>query len=347
MKKKALIIGAGAIGLGFLAERMSPDYDICLVDIPARGELLRRVQENQGLVVNVCSLGGISPVRVSCDFETVVSGGQDGGGKFLQALREADLVLTATNRKHLDGIVANIAPAMNSRTKTGWLLFCENGLDIAKTYSGSFSAQVTSVDTVMSRMCRFTAGDEADYAPMWPDYDASLVVEDYGYLPLDADLCAGGPFSSAFSMVTHEEFLYWEDVKLYLHNGMHAFVSYHAFLEGVRLLRDAPVWVREQAREVMLREVVPAIVSTHPAADRNEVQRYGLELLERFFSPYFNDSVERGTRGIEDKLAPDERLLGGCEYIRRAGIDPKGYASTIEAARRIQSTRQTLGELGG
>jgi len=38
---------------------------------------------------------------------------------------------------------------------------------------------------------------------------------------------------------------------------------------------------------------------------------------------------------VADKLAPDERLLSGCKYIRRAGIEPRGYAKTIQAAEEI------------
>jgi len=31
-KVQAVIIGAGALGLGFLAERLAPDYDLCLAE---------------------------------------------------------------------------------------------------------------------------------------------------------------------------------------------------------------------------------------------------------------------------------------------------------------------------
>lgn len=256
----------------------------------------------------------------------------------LQPTTDLDKALAAVEEQRRNG--ADITPVMNSRMRKGWLLFCENGLDIAETYSGGFNARTTLVDTVMSRMCRFAAPEEKEYEPMWPDSNTSLVVEEYGYLPVDEGLCMGGPFSSAFSMVTREEFLCWEDIKLYLHNGMHAFVSYHAFLEGVQFFKDTPVRIREWAHEVVLREVVPAIVNTHPDADGEKVQQYGLKLLERFFNPYFNDSTERGTRGIDEKLAPGERLVGGCEYIMRAGIEPKGYARTIDAAARIKSIQE-------
>jgi hypothetical protein len=86
-----------------------------------------------------------------------------------------------------------------------------------------------------------------------------------------------------------------------------------------------------------LDEVVPAITRTYPAAKKEEIERYGLGLLDRFFNPYFNDSIERGIRGIAEKLAPGERLIGGCEYIKRAGIEPRGYSGTIETAKKILS----------
>ena len=67
--------------------------------------------------------------------------------------------------------------------------------------------------------------------------------------------------------------------------------------------------------------------------------QYGLELLARFTNPFFDDSVERGARGVEAKLAPGERIVGGCEYIKRTGIEPRGYAGTIRAGMDILARR--------
>jgi hypothetical protein len=55
------------------------------------------------------------------------------------------------------------------------------------------------------------APDGAPYRPMWPGCGEVLVVEEYGFWPLDARICEGGPFSAAFSLVPHEEFLLWEE----------------------------------------------------------------------------------------------------------------------------------------
>ena len=154
-----------------------------------------------------------------------------------RAVEQADLILTVTSRRLLDRIVPWLSELLNGRETRHYLLFCENGLHIARSFANRFGRHTVLVDTVMSRMCRFDtphrgagyAPDGAAYRPLWPGHDEALVVEDYDFWPLDARICEGGPFSAAFSLVPPEEFLLWEDIKLYMHNGMHAFVAYPGF----------------------------------------------------------------------------------------------------------------------
>jgi len=334
-RPKAVVIGAGALGLGFLSERLASDYDLCLADLSANENLLRQIEDDQTITVNLCSQEGVSPKEVVGRFQVFLTDSLEDRAKLDGALREADLVLTATGRTLLNRVTGTIAPAMNERARRGWLLLCENGRHLAARYAHRFGPQTVLVDTVMSRMCRFASPQEGRYEPLRPGNDRALVVETYDFLPLSADLCSSGPFGPMFSLVSHAEFLLWEDIKLYMHNGVHAFVSYHAFLEGIELFCDTPQWIRREARQVMLEELVPAIVRTHACARQEEVEEYGLDLLERFLNPFFNDTIERGVRGVADKLAPDERLVGGCEYIKQAGIEPRGYAKTIQAAKEI------------
>jgi mannitol-1-phosphate/altronate dehydrogenase len=333
---KAVIIGAGALGLGFLAERLADDYALHLSDTSANEGLLRRLEAEQGFTLNLCGLYGVDTRQVSGSFTASLTDAPEGRTLLNRALQEADIVLTATGWRFLDVVVSTIRPVMNARSRKVWLLFCENGLHIAESHAPSFAGHVVLADTVMSRMCRFGEPGDTGFSPLWPNYGKSLIVEDYRFFPLDELQCgAGGNFAPLFSLISHAEFALWEDVKFYLHNGMHAFVAYRAFLEGVERFPDVSASIRRDARDVMLTEVIPALIHVHSAARRHEIEGYALELLERFFNPFFNDSVARGIRGVEEKLQPSERLLGGCEYIRRAGIEPRGYEGTIRAAREI------------
>jgi len=340
MRHKAVLIGTGALGLGFVVERMAADYDLCLTDVYAKKDLLRQIQVEQGYILNVCDAVGVQSRRVCGAFQVAFVDDPDGPAALDRALLEADLVLTATDRRILDRVVGRIAPALKARTRTSWLLFCENGLGIAADCARAFGPQVVCVDTVMSRMCRFSEPGETGYESFCSGAGTSLIVEEYTYWPLDAERCQAGPFTPVFSLLPPAEFRLWEDVKLYLHNGMHAFVSYHAYLEGATRCPQASARIRREAQRVMLEEVIPAICRTHRVARREWLEEYALALLDRFFNPYFNDTVERGIRRIADKLAPGERLLGGCEYIRRAGLDPVGYASSITAAQQILRRRK-------
>jgi mannitol-1-phosphate/altronate dehydrogenase len=352
MSPRALIIGAGALGLGFVGERLAPDYDLCFADLRAgrvQAARLRGLEREQGYTVNICSLDGVTAREVRGGMAVAFTDRPAEDAALREAVVQADLILTATNRRLLNGIVPWLAELLRERETTHYLLFCENGLDIAASYANRFGRHTVLVDTVMSRMCRFNApGGESDapsagpYRGLWPGHEA-LVVEEYALWPLDASVCEGGPFSGAFSLVPPEEFRLWEDVKLYMHNGMHAFVAYQACLEGARTFPETSEALRQAARETMLAEVVPAIVRTHPCARQAELEAYGLALLDRFLNPYFADSIERGVRGVRDKLAPGERLYAGGEYIRRAGISPDGYARTIEAAQAVLARQEAAG----
>lgn len=344
MKPKAVIVGAGALGLGFLAERLVDDYDLCLADVQSKSDVLRLIEKQQGFRVNVCRLDGIYKQDVTGAFNIASADGPD-AASFDRALQESDLVLTATGVESLDSVVSRISTPRNASAKRAWLLFCENGRHAA-TYAPRFGDKTVLVDTVMSRMCRFGDPVETGYEPLGPKSTDSLVVEDHDFLPLDVGLCSSGPFGPAFSLVPHAEYACWEDVKMFLHNGMHAFVSYRAYLEGARLFVDTPDWIRQKARQVMLDEVIPAIVHTHPVANRAELEHYGFGLLDRFFNPWFRDTIERGVRGVEEKLVPGARLRAGCEYIRRAGIEPRGFYGTVEAAMEILA-RQRIEALDG
>jgi mannitol-1-phosphate/altronate dehydrogenase len=338
--RKAVIVGTGALGLGFCAERLAGDYALHLSDISAKGETLRQLKREQGFTVNICGPEGAKPTPVTGSFTVSFTDTTDGRRALDRALADADIVLTATGKRFLPAVVSTIRSALNSRPSKVWLLFCENGLHIADTYAPGFERHVVPADTIMSRMSRFGEPEEIGFSAMWPGHRDRLVVEDYAFLPLDAGQCgAGGPFSPAFSLLSHEEFLLREDMKFFIHNGMHAFVAYRAFLLGVRRFPDVPSSIRREAQESMLTEVVPAITATHPVARREEIEQYGMEVLARIFNSFFNDSIERGVRGVEEKLDPSERLVGGCEYIRRAGIEPRGYEGTIAAAREILSRR--------
>ena len=109
-RPKALIIGSGALGLGFLAERMARDYDICLADLASREPVLRLLAKNQGYAMNLCQPTGSEVRTVQGSFSIAPFESSRSGGAFARALEEADIILTAVGSRALPGCGAGHGP---------------------------------------------------------------------------------------------------------------------------------------------------------------------------------------------------------------------------------------------
>ena len=179
-------------------------------------------------------------MSVAGSFETILADYSGDRTRYERALREADIVLTVTGRNVLDRVVDLIGPAMNIQDKKQWLLFCENGLDVAATYASRFDSSVVAMDTVMSACAGSRMTKRKHTNRCGPGLYRRLLWRITDFLPLDIDKAQDGPFSPKFTLVTHEEFLCWEYIKFYMHNGAHAFVSYHAHLEGTNSCLTRP-----------------------------------------------------------------------------------------------------------
>lgn len=343
MRKKAVIIGTGALSLGFLGERLTPDYEITFVDKGFKALLLKELQGQQQYILNICHFDGIELFTVQGQFNTFNLDQDNEKNDFYEALTEADLIFTAVGNQNLPGIISEIASILNSQLRENYILICENGRNLAQTYQKYFKKSKV-FDTVMSRMCRFAALEEKNYISLLKSLPDKLVVESYDYLPLNHGACSPERFSPVFTLIEPEIFATWEDIKFFAHNGIHAFIAYHAFLKGYKYFSDVDQKLKEKAEKTMFNEIIPALHRAHPHFPFRELNEYGENLLERIYNPFFHDSIERGIRGILEKLKPNERLVSGLRFIYHQGIKPVHFASAILAGYKIASKLKSLPE---
>jgi len=339
MSGKVVIIGAGALSLGFLGERLAPDYELIFADKNIKAPLLKELQNHQRYVLNIGHLDGIESVTIKGQFNTFNIDKDSEKKDFYQALNEADLIFTTVGNQNLPSVISEIAPIINLQPRKNFILLGENGRNLSHTYQKFFEKSKV-VDTVMSRMCRFANPEESSYEPLGKTLFDKLVVESYAYLPLDQKVCLSGQFSPAFTLVEPEIFATWEDIKFFAHNGTHAFVAYQAFLDGIRYFSDVDHKLKEKAADMMFNEIIPALHRAHPKFPYQDLNDYAENLLKRIFSPYFHDSVERGIRGVLEKMKPNERLVSGLKFIYQQDVKPVQYASTIRAGYKIASMQK-------
>ena len=344
---RVLIVGAGALGLGFLLERLAGTCEAVLADRNEQRELLERIERERGYTVSICGPDRATIRRVEGHFRAVFTDDPGGAAAFEEAVARSPIILTATGRSVLPQLVPMLGSALRATGGRHAVLFCENGVHLAAEHGPALGPSARAVDTVMSRMCRFADPDEDHYEPLWPGSPYRLVAEEYTLMPVADSPAwrtqasgAGISLPDALTAMDAGRFRYWEDVKVYMHNAMHAFVAYHDALEGVRSFPGTPQHIRDAAHSVMMEEVVPSVVRHHPRVSSRETREYAGALLERFYNPCFAESVERGIRGTAEKLVPGGRLRGGVDYIREAGIEPVGFEAVVKAAEQMLACRE-------
>ncbi|MFH1377497.1 MAG: 2-dehydropantoate 2-reductase N-terminal domain-containing protein [Planctomycetota bacterium] len=325
------VIGAGALGLGFLGAETAHQATALFIDIEARRDTLEAIERKRSYVVNFAGTGirpqTIENVRALLDFSNDAKA---------NAVADADLVFTAVGAGNLSRIAPWLRNAAQRRTKPGPLvaLCAENGIDIAKKLSAlvNDNERFIAMDTVMGRMSRLDSEPDAGYRPLFDDRSETVVVEPfygipYHRLPTAPDL----PFD-VLQPRDAARFDYDEHIKLFAHNCLHGVFAIYALKKGKKTLADVsddPV-VLDRAHRMLNDELLPALIRLDAGAfEIAEYQNYAVHLVRRLVSRSFSDTVARGVRGAKVKLEPGERWQSAIDFLLKAGIKPVGYIDSV------------------
>jgi len=347
--RTCVVFGAGALGLGFLGPELSPTYRMAYVDIPQKGDFLDYLSvegkyafNETGPSARAIEVGGVR--GISSDRTTPVE----------QALDGAELVFTAVGEPNLSKVAPVIARAVTRRTRECPLrvLCCENGVEIARKFTDligthlphGIGGRAVVADTVMGRMCKVVQPVKKDLVPVGPPFDWAVAGEPFFGMPVEASVLEGlERVSEAFQPVSPDVFRALEDVKMFAHNGLHAFLAFLGALRGksffYELAGDAEIM--GMARRLLLDEIGPALFRKHGAAlDRNHYLNYASEILRRITCRGFGDTIARGTRGAMRKLEPWERMVCGLRTVAQQGIRPEIYALGLAAGIMVAQMQQ-------
>lgn len=340
-KRTCVVLGAGALGLGFLGAELGKQYRMVYADIPAKADLLdcmSRVGQytfnETGPSARAITVRGVRGIVVSDE------------AAVLEALDSATLVFTAVGEPNLPKVAPTLARAAERRDQKRPLrvLCCENGLEIAakltrhieSALAGGCAGRLIVGDTVMGRMCKVVSPPEGGLLPVGPGLDWAVAAEPFFGIPVSRSAMKGlrRP-GDAFQVMGEAEFAAQEDVKMYAHNGLHAFLAFLGRLRGkayfCELYGDS--LIMGMAYHMLLDEVGVTLFRKHgKALDRNFYLDYAPTILRRTICPGLHDEIARGTRGTMRKLEPWERLVSGVRAIAAQGIVPEVYMTGLAAA---------------
>ena len=340
MADRIVVLGAGALSLGFFGPELQDEYALTFVDTQARADLIERVQRRHEYVTNVAG-ERIVPLTVRpVDAFRLDQLEQD--TPIREHIAQARIFFTAVGIRNLDSALSYLFDRIGGRQEPIFILCAENGEGVADKWRTVFPANVHLCDTVMGRMCRLDERAAPDYAPVTPELAWGVVGEEFHGFPLsEAHRDTEVFHSRAFQFMPEEEFHARERVKLFAHNALHFFVASMGRLRGAErfsdLAQDAEV--TSATRELLEGEIAPALWKDSAwRIGRSEFDLYVARMPGRLFSPTLRDHVARGVRGIQDKFAENERALGGLRLLLRNGIRPNRYydllAAGLEVARR-------------
>ena len=337
MPDRIVILGAGGLSLGFFGPELRRDYALTYLDVGFKADLIGRMQETRAYTTNLAG-ERIEPVRVEdVDAFLIDDPAQDAAVR--EHVAQARIFFTAVGIRNLDKAVAFLAERLAGRDDDVYILCAENGEDVAESWRRKLPGAIHLLDTVMGRMCRIEERAAPEYAPVAPGLDWGVVGEAFYGMPLRAAEFNAEVFhSEAFQFVGDDEFRARDHVKLCAHNGLHCFIATQGRLRGAERfsdMADVPE-VADAARALLDEEIAPALRKECGASlDKAYLEDYFRRLPGRLLSPTLRDHVARGIRGLPDKFAPNERIVGGLELLRRNGVAPKRYLEFMAGALEV------------
>jgi mannitol-1-phosphate 5-dehydrogenase len=323
---KAIMYGAGNIGRGFIGAVFAQSgYELTFIDVAEETVAALRQE-------------GRYPVRVLSDLDyedTWIEGVNAVDGRDIEGASDsiagADIMATAVGVRALPLIAPVIAAGLQKRFDRSEdplnIIICENLInanhilaEFIKEHLNEkeriiFDERVGLVEASIGRMVPLQTKEMQDGNSL------RVCVEAYGFLPVDRNAFIGEP-PNLKGLVPFDQFDFYIQRKLFVHNMGHAICAYLGILSGDRYIADAinrpEVFcitqnaMLESARALSLKYGMPF----------EDLIVHVQDLLCRFSNRTLGDTCARAGADIERKLGPKDRLIGAIKCCNEQSVIP-------------------------
>ncbi len=340
-RRKTVILGAGALGLGFFGPVATAAGEVRFLDVIKKQSIVDGINLHRRYAYSIARGDDVRSAEVQNVRAAVVT-----DRAAVEALSDCDLCFTAVGASNLANIAPLLREAAQKRISPLVVLCGENGVNVASFLSRLVGENENIVcgDTVAARMCRWIEECGMGYVPLFEGSAASLVTDDTEGIPFVFPIdTATSPTSSAkyspsledyalLRSVEEGEFALLDHIKLFGHNCLHGLYAFSAARLNMRRILEVEgsSVVRERADRMMFGELAPALAYHYDTAfDPIAFEAYIDQVKSRIFSKGFNEPVARGIRGVREKLAPAERWVQAIRFVRSAGIRPTAFLEVM------------------
>ena len=333
---KAIIIGAGRIGRGFVTELLSKN-DVLLSFFDYNKDLVLQMNQNRKYTIHV--LGNPSK-------NSEISGYQafsiDDEEALVKEWASAEFIFTAVGGKNLRTVAALIAKAysrvcdLNAIKKIN-IVTCENWIEPAKELKETILSHLSSEKQRLfksyvgvSESVIMASGVSAPPNETVTN-PADTWVQDFWYLPIDKSQIIGEiPKWEYFSFIDGFGDLLQQ--KLYTNNTSVALIAYLGYLKGHMYVADAANDSEiEPILDLAYQEINQALIKGLNIDETSQLT-FSKRAKEKYQNRDIIDVLVRIARDPIRKLSPADRLIGPAKLALHAGIKPYAISLAIAAA---------------
>lgn len=327
---KSIIIGAGKIGRGFIAQLLYlSNEEFCFIE---KSKVFTDMLNRAGSY-HIHVLG--NPDRDS-DITGFTAYDFEQRDEIEEKVKEADCIFTSVGGKNLHELIAVLAPPIKARLASGNrnklnIITCENWKKPAEYLRTEIGACMGEYQAAYAETTGFTesvilrSGIENTEDPL------AVNAQDYWELPIDAAKLKGElPKVEGFKPMG--DFAGFLERKFYTYNAANSTVAYMGTLMGYTKVGDAVYdeFIAENLTGVY--EETSRALSKKQNYPLEEQYKFVQTSLAKMRNKIIADTLERNARDPMRKLGPEDRLLGPAIMAQACGIAPEHLCTSIAAA---------------
>jgi len=326
--------GAGSIGRGFIGPLFAQaGFEVVFIDVNRR--IVDALNGRKGYFYTVAA---------EVSYRVPITGVRCVDGFDEQAVIEeiatCDLMATSLGSAVLQKVSPIIASGFSKRMKESGkplnLMICENLKDAAKALHSWLAEELPSTEKVLlderCGLIETAIGCMVPVTPVDEEDPLHVIVEEYGFLPVDKDAFVG-ELPDVQGLIPFSPFSFYEERKLYLHNMGHAICAYLGMRRGYETIADS---VADPVIHLIVQSAMTestAMLSKKYEISFSQIFDHAEDLLLRFRNRTLNDTCERVGRDPIRKIAVGDRLAGPIVLCGEYGIHPVfialGYAAAL------------------
>lgn len=332
MKKEALIIGAGKIGRGFIAQLFyNSGYKLWFLD--ASKEVVELLNKEKKYRVDIAREGKdlTEYIKVQGAFTL------DDKDKVAEVTSDIDIIASSVGAGNIEKVtrfMKDILIAAGRKKLLNWII-CENANNPAKKIKDIL---LQNADPEFEEFVRYKLGlIETQVLRTGMPANAEVIIkeplalrmQDWRTLPLDKDAFIG-PIPEVKGFVPKTNFSNELVRKLYTFNGTNGSIAYIGWANGYKILHESALAYPEFFSEIQEESAFGLIHEF--GLDEKEQREFMALAMKKYTDPTINDQIERNANDTRRKLSKEERLVGPALLCLKYGRKPYAYAKAIAAA---------------